>query len=272
MATQYDYDKEMSTFQKAKFNIGKWLDMGYQEVHPDADDVVPGFDSATSVDEKVNQFITWLTDKSFFRTNGFEYDDVQQMIDDIRLHGSNYKTVFGNGFDIAHNINTPYSSFRKYLFDNQESFLTQFEAMYHIQPLDPTEPWYSEAAQEKWEKSVLVDLWKYFEEKIGFPDVDGMHDMAESLVDSMPVEGIKDTLDIHWKEQYRFAESFQKFVLEWLETLNISNCSCKKKELLNNKTDMFINFNYTDTLERIYKIDNVLHIHGGFYHETQCTC
>lgn len=171
--------------------------------------------------------------------------------------------LFGNGFDIAHNINTPYSSFRKYLSDNQEAFLTQFEAMYHIQPLDTTEPWYSEAAQEKWEKSVLVDLWKYFEEKIGYPDVDGMHDMAESLVDSMPVEGIKDTLDVHWKEQYRFAESFQKYVMEWLETLNIANSSCKKKELLNNKTDMFINFNYTDTLERIYKIDNVLHIHGG---------
>lgn len=171
--------------------------------------------------------------------------------------------LFGNGFDMAHEINTSYSSFRKFLLDNHESFLVQFEAMYHIQPLDDTEPWYSDAAQEKWEKSVIEDLWNGFEERIGHPDVDGMHDMAESLVGTMPVEGIKDTLDIHWKKQYHFAESFQTYVMEWLETLDLSNSYCKKNELINNKTDMFINFNYTDTLERIYKIDNVLHIHGG---------
>ena len=96
MAEQYD--KEMSTFQKAKFKMGQWLDLGYQEVHPNADDIALSFDSSTSIDEKVNQFITWLTDKPFFRTNGFEHDTVKEMLENIRSHGYTYKSVYGEGF------------------------------------------------------------------------------------------------------------------------------------------------------------------------------
>lgn len=171
--------------------------------------------------------------------------------------------MFGNGFDIAHGINTPYSAFRDYLEKNHEDFLRKFEAMYSIQPLDDTEPWYTEEAERKWHENVIKDLWKTFEEDIGHPDVEGMHGAAESLVDSMPSEGIKDTLDYYWRDEYGFSEEFQKYVLEWLETIDTSKAECKKDPLLNNQGDLFINFNYTDTLERVYGINNVLHIHGG---------
>ena len=105
LAEQYDKEIELSTFQKAKYKMGEWLDLGYQEIHPDGDNVVLGLDSATSIDEATNKFITWLTNKPFFRTNGFEYDDVQKMIEDVRSHGANYKTVFGRGFDDLKNGN-----------------------------------------------------------------------------------------------------------------------------------------------------------------------
>ena len=171
--------------------------------------------------------------------------------------------LFGNGFDIAHGINTPYSSFRAFLSKRHEDFLRQFEELYHIQPLDDTEPWYTESAQKRWEQRVLKDLWRCFEEEIGNPDVFGMHDLAESLAYEMPTENVKDTLDVHWREQYSFSKRFQKYVLEWLETIDTSKAVCKKRELLNNGFDSFMNFNYTDTLERVYGIKNVLHIHGG---------
>ena len=32
--------------------------------------------------------------------------------------------IFGNGFDIAHGIRTPYAAFREFLKENHESFLT----------------------------------------------------------------------------------------------------------------------------------------------------
>jgi hypothetical protein len=171
--------------------------------------------------------------------------------------------LFGNGFDIAHEIKTPYSAFRKFLKENHEDFLTSFEAMYHIQPLDDTEPWYTETAQKRWDLNVLKDLWKYFEEEMGMPDDSGMYDAALSLVDSMPDCGIKDTLDYHWRREYGFAADLQKYVLEWLETIDTSAAKCKKSTLMNANSDYFINFNYTDTLEKVYGIKNVLHIHGG---------
>lgn len=171
--------------------------------------------------------------------------------------------ILGNGFDLAHGIETRYADFRKYLEENHESFLKIFEGMYFIQRLDDTEPWYTEEAQKKWNESVLEDLWWSFEEKIGHPDVEGMHGIAYSLVDTMPAEGILDTMDSYWKEQYGFVNELQHYVLEWIESIDVSNAICKKEELVNNKNDLFMSFNYTSTLESVYGIDYVFHIHGG---------
>lgn len=171
--------------------------------------------------------------------------------------------LFGNGFDMAHKIYTPYSAFRAFLEKEHEDFLTRFEAMYHIQPLDDTEPWYTEEAQKRWNDRVLKDLWKTFEEGIGHPDIEGMHDTAFSLVDGMPEEGVKDTLDAYWRDEYGFSKKLQDYVLEWLTTVDTSVAKCKKDSLVSADSDFFINFNYTDTLERVYGIRNVLHIHGG---------
>ena len=171
--------------------------------------------------------------------------------------------LFGNGFDVAHGIKTPYSAFRTFLSEHHESFLTRFEAMYHIQPLDDTEPWYTENAQKRWKDRVNKDLWERFEEDIGHPDVEGMYDYASSLVDSMPDTGILDTLDDHWKREYAFANDLQMYVLEWLNSVDTSQCQCRKKSLVGANTDYYINFNYTDTLERVYQLNNVFHVHGG---------
>lgn len=171
--------------------------------------------------------------------------------------------LFGNGFDLAHGIYTPYSAFRKHLETEHEEFLRRFEAMYNILPLDDTEPWYTEEAEKRWEERVLLDLWKTFEEQIGHPDIEGMYDKALSLVDGMPEEGVKDTLDYYWRDEYGFAEELQEYVLEWLMTIDTSLAKCKKESLRNAKSDYIINFNYTDTIEQVYGLDNVLHIHGG---------
>ena len=171
--------------------------------------------------------------------------------------------IFGNGFDIAHGIKTSYSAFRAFLNKNHESFLATFEGMYSIQPLDDTEPWYTKEAQEKWNQSVIHNLWRNFEEEIGHPDVDEMYDFAYSMVDTMPEQGIIDTMDAYWRKQYGFVDELQKYVLEWVETIDTSNVTCKKDCLINNDNDLFMSFNYTDTLESAYGIRYVLHLHGG---------
>lgn len=57
--------------------------------------------------------------------------------------------VIGNGFDVAHGLRTDYWKFRTYLEAEYPYFLNQFEALYNIQPLDDTEPWYTKEAQER---------------------------------------------------------------------------------------------------------------------------
>lgn len=171
--------------------------------------------------------------------------------------------LFGNGFDLAHGIKTPYSAFRQFLETEHEDFLGQFEAMYNILPLDDTEPWYTEEAQKRWKERVLLDLWKTFEEEIGKPNVEEMYGSAMSLVDGMPEVGVKDTLDWYWKNEFGFVNELQKYILDWLKTIDTSGAVCKKDSLREAHSDFIITFNYTDTIERVYGLKNVLHIHGG---------
>lgn len=170
--------------------------------------------------------------------------------------------LLGTGFDKAHGLPTSYSDFRTHLSLYHEEFLLQFEAMYHIHPLDCSEPWYSAKAQAQWNASIENNLWQTFEEKIGHPDIDGMYAMAQSIKDSMPEEGIKDTLDLHWKEMFGFSNLLQEYVLEWIKSIDTSNTPCRKKSLIGRNNDLFLNFNYTETLEKVYNIKDVLHIHG----------
>jgi len=89
--------KKLNSFQKGKYELGKMLDMGYQESRLPGDEAAKEFDSATSIDEATNKFINWMTDKPFFRTNGFEYKDVAEMVEATNKY--NYKSVFGKGFE-----------------------------------------------------------------------------------------------------------------------------------------------------------------------------
>ena len=172
--------------------------------------------------------------------------------------------LFGNGFDRAHGINTSYSDFRHFLEKNHGDFLHRFEAMYNIHPLDDTEPWYTDEAQKRWIERVQKDLWVTFEEEMGKPNIEEMYDYAVSLAEEMPEIGVKDTLDWYWKNEYGFVQELQAYILEWLKKdVDTSFATCKKDSLCHAQSDFIINFNYTDTIKRVYGIKNVLHIHGG---------
>ena len=56
------------------------------------------------------------------------------------------------------------------------------------------------------------------------------------------------------------------YVLEWLQTIDTSRAMCKKDRLINNRNDLFMSFNYTDTLEKVYGIKDVFHPQGGPHH------
>ena len=58
--------------------------------------------------------------------------------------------------------------------------------------------------------------------------------------------------------------SISNYFAEWISTIKYNDIKCKSDFLnLINSEDLFLSFNYTITLEYLYKIKNVCHIHGS---------
>ena len=169
--------------------------------------------------------------------------------------------IIGNGFDIAHKVDTRYWNFRTFLEENHWEFLQRFESLYHIQPLDPSEYGYSQEAQERWNNRVNKDLWSEFERFMATPDIQSMLDYSESVVGNLGLEsgnyGIRDTMDAHWRQEFGFIRELQQYVKEWIEQIDLSGVTPRKKALIENDSDYFFNFNYTRVLEDVYRAEQV---------------
>ena len=170
--------------------------------------------------------------------------------------------IIGNGFDIAHGLDTRYWKLREYIEERDPDFLMQFEELYDIHPLDDTEYGYTETAQEQWNKAVNHNLWSEFEKFIGNPNITSMLELSTSVTEGMPTYSIRSHMDIYWERHYGFINKLHNYVKDWIETIDTSNVKIKKESLINS-SDYFLNYNYTDLLEKVYGIENVLHIHGG---------
>lgn len=141
--------------------------------------------------------------------------------------------IIGNGFDLMHNLPTRYSDFAKFCI---ETDLTLFNEMNKCFP------------------SLNLDgLWANFEKALGDPDKEyltkGIKNRGERDYDiGVDTEGLKSAFG-SWV--YNLNQS--------LKYLTISRIFYFRKD------DIFVTFNYTNVLERVYNINsnNILHIHEG---------
>lgn len=181
--------------------------------------------------------------------------------------------IIGNGFDRAHGLKTSYWNFREYLKKYAENFLIEFEKLYGFYPFDPDQFHLTAKQARKANRQRNDDLcdilWESFEKTLGQPDESEIENFCESTVDSMNLEsgpiGIEDTLNIYFDKEYRFIEELQEYLLKWTKQIRMHKARVRRSVLKDNHTDMFLSFNYTPTLERIYgiKTDQICHIHGG---------
>lgn len=161
--------------------------------------------------------------------------------------------VIGNGFDRAHGLNTSYVEFRHYLEEVDWEFLICLERIYNFVP---------ESNRERVEEY----LWKEFEINLSSINEDEIIDMAISI--DMGLEGgdigIEDTLNDYWEDQYGYIERLNEFIKSWIEQINI-NIFKKTNRIKHDANDLFLTFNYTLLLEKIYEIEknNIAHIHGS---------
>lgn len=174
--------------------------------------------------------------------------------------------IIGNGFDKAHGLKTSYWDFRTYLESTHWEFLQAFEKLYGFEPLDDLDPYVPEGAKLRWEKMLQGELWSRLEDNMGHPNIAQMENFSDCIVDDLDLDsgnvGIRDTLDEYWRREYGFIKKLQGYIKEWIESLDTTKIKPRKKVLIKS-TDYFFSFNYTDTLESVYKITDVFHVHGG---------
>jgi len=159
--------------------------------------------------------------------------------------------IIGNGFDLHHNIQSKYSDFKEYIQHNNKALFDLTEEYFQIE-----------------------DNWSDFESAlatIDTEDIDELVNNASSFLASYTDDDWSDAS--HHDYQYEIGKVFQplsslseKYFKEWLLQIYIPN----RKETHNQslkltKNATFLNFNYTNTLQKIYKIkkSKILHIHGS---------
>lgn len=156
--------------------------------------------------------------------------------------------IIGNGFDIFHGINSRYSDFKNYV-EKKDNDL--FEALDEYFNSD--------------------ELWSDFEETLAYIDTDKIIDDASSYLVSYGADDWSDAY--HHDYQYEVQRAIdvvtvtlKKLFTKWILSLDIPDVG----QLKIPNSSIYLTFNYTNTLEKAYKISssNIIYIHNKAIDET----
>jgi len=167
--------------------------------------------------------------------------------------------IIGNGFDLAHGMKTSYEDFHQYLKDTypDASFTSYVIPDAKIMP-DGSEN-YDDFDVVGLLLEVISDVephgdrWSDLETSLGFLDLDGyLNNRIEDDDDNDGADLVGAILEI------------KDYFSEWIEKIDIYSKSPKSDfmKLIDQEHDLFLNFNYTRTLELLYHAKNICHIHG----------
>lgn len=170
--------------------------------------------------------------------------------------------IIGNGFDLAHDLETSYYDFRNYLNEENWTFLSSLESMYGL-----SEGAWIDHASDDMIRSVFENgLWREFENNLSNIDETILYNGQDMELGLEGGDiGVEDTLDYYWENQYEFIRELNEYLINWVEQIDISDIDKRTDFIIERNDDKFITFNYTLVLEEIYNInkENVLHIHGS---------
>lgn len=168
--------------------------------------------------------------------------------------------IIGNGFDLYHGLPTSYYFFACYFLKNYEEDYDQLASMYGI-----SKGLYSHISEDLSRGIDDKGFWSQFEKSLGYIDsgwVEG------SLLDDLDLEYPDPavTLEI---DRPNLVRDIKKILHSWIlntvdkdEIYVIVKNRLKDNVIQFDENDNFISFNYTHTLEKVYEIEDVFHIHG----------
>ncbi|KAB2763056.1 bacteriophage abortive infection AbiH family protein [Brucella anthropi] len=164
--------------------------------------------------------------------------------------------IVGNGFDIHHGLKTRYSDFAKYL-ELAEPSLHQLFSRFFFEMYKSNEWDIPDGSNAD---DFIYDRWCDFEESLGQIDEEDFIEISqEDISEYNEKMGMKEQfVDQFVTESSRILSAFRKWVIS-IDLIGLSKGGFSFKE-----NDYFVNFNYTETLEKIYYINsnNIFYIHG----------
>lgn len=160
--------------------------------------------------------------------------------------------VIGNGFDQHHNLKSSYCEYHKYVCKNSpdiEEFLNQYFIFKCEQSREDGAYW-----------------WTDFESDLASFDAQQFYSDHDNVS-----EGFMDQEYPQWSDYFgvldEVIEETEKYILEikesfqdWIDQL--SQTEITQRNMHFDENAIFLSFNYTPTLEKVYHIPNVFHIHG----------
>ncbi|MCD7954046.1 MAG: bacteriophage abortive infection AbiH family protein [Synergistaceae bacterium] len=189
-----------------------------------------------------------------------------------RRRNSGKLFIIGNGFDLAHGLSTKYIDFYNYLCKTYKVAYVEEDRIVPEGSSDKDgDIVYDRTEVVEYIVNLLfrtIDVnWNNFEETLGNLDFYPDFDYLEQLFDK---EGDRDW----WHEgtnNEQLASELSNCVYiigdlfeEWINTIKTFAVKqiTKFADLISIQDDYFLNFNYTRTLENVYGVTNVCHIHG----------
>ena len=186
--------------------------------------------------------------------------------------------IFGNGFDIHHDLPTKYIEFKRFLETEYGCSELGLFLMHLPESTMDNHGGYiieqnnkKEAAQFLYnviQESVNDDKWTDFEESLG--NIECLDLFYSDIMSTQYADdewkdlGMKETLLLQAStDLYTNMELISKLFTEWVESIDLTDKKPDPRFVLKfNSTDIFLNFNYTTTLEDLYECKTVTHIHG----------
>ncbi len=183
--------------------------------------------------------------------------------------------IAGNGFDIAHGIPTKYRDFREFIIKMFPNALKYRDVIIHMKDFDDldTSEFAAEILLNTMDRVCGAD-WCNFEEALAYVDFNNKFPKANHKEDETYEED-NELMKNYLLYMDRLTSGFiyctqhwQKFFWLWIREVQIqikpSMYTPKEnlKGLFNDPEMLFFTFNYTKTLQKLYKLEKVTHIHN----------
>lgn len=183
--------------------------------------------------------------------------------------------VAGNGFDVAHGIPSKYSDFRSFIIEMYPEVVNLRDEVVYLEDfadIDPDE-FAAEILLNSMDKSA-GENWCNFEEALAHINFDNKFprpNHKEDETDEEDQELMQDYLlymDMLMSGFINCSKMWQDFFRVWIKNIQQridgSEFMPKKTliELFRDPDIQFFTFNYTKTLQKLYGIKKVIHIHN----------